>query len=147
MSEIIYWDGQECKVIKKRNFKAGYVIKYFTVPACYGGKAFDTSYAFTPNGNRIGRSKDAYYLCKKRGLTKLQPSSKSSRQCSIGKKDKKWYGWSHRAICGFGIGDMLFKERCPGATDETPFVKHGTVVIKTMKQAKEAARRFARYVS
>ena len=29
--------------------------------------------------------------------------------CSIGKslKDGKWYGWSHRAIFGFGIGDVV----------------------------------------
>lgn len=28
---------------------------------------------------------------------------------SIGKsfKDGKWYGWSHRAICGFQIGDVV----------------------------------------
>ena len=23
-----------------------------------------------------------------------------------------WYGWSHRAICGFKIGDMLFDPKC-----------------------------------
>ena len=31
--------------------------------------------------------------------------------CSIGfcEKDQKWYGWSHRAIHGFGIGDEMKK--------------------------------------
>ena len=31
--------------------------------------------------------------------------------CSIGfnKSKKKWYGWSHRALFGFGIGDKVKK--------------------------------------
>ncbi len=31
--------------------------------------------------------------------------------CSIGfcDKDQKWYGWSHRAICGFGVGSKVEK--------------------------------------
>jgi hypothetical protein len=34
--------------------------------------------------------------------------------CSIGKsfKDGKWYGWSHRAICGFQIGDVVKEGDC-----------------------------------
>jgi hypothetical protein len=37
---------------------------------------------------------------------KMRPESKV---CSIGKsrKDGKWYGWSHRAIFGFKIGDVV----------------------------------------
>lgn len=27
-------------------------------------------------------------------------------------KEKKWYGWSHRAIHGFGIGDEINKRTC-----------------------------------
>jgi len=43
--------------------------------------------------------------------------------CSIGKsfKDNKWYGWSHRAIHGFQIGDEVKEGDCcatPGVTDE-----------------------------
>ena len=43
--------------------------------------------------------------------------------CSIGKslKDSKWYGWSHRAIHGFSIGDVVKEGDCcasPGVTDE-----------------------------
>lgn len=34
--------------------------------------------------------------------------------CSIGfcEKEQKWYGWSHRALCGFGIGDMVNEGDC-----------------------------------
>lgn len=74
-------------------------------------------------------------------------SSHSAYSIGFSKKTKKWYGWSHRAICGFGIGDKLFDERMPGATDKTPFVKHGKVTIKTLKQAKQAAINFASSVS
>ncbi len=43
--------------------------------------------------------------------------------CSIGKsfKDGKWYGWSHRAIYGFAIGDEVKEGDCcntPGVTEE-----------------------------
>lgn len=33
---------------------------------------------------------------------------------SIGfcEQDQKWYGWSHRAICGFGIGSKVSKGDC-----------------------------------
>lgn len=67
--------------------------------------------------------------------------------CSIGKsaKDEKWYGWSHRAICGFGIGDRIFNERY--GNDKTPFVKHGKRVIKNDADGREAAIKFARSVS
>ena len=38
----------------------------------------------------------------------------SANVCSIGKssKDGKWYGWSHRAIYGFQIGDTVKKGDC-----------------------------------
>lgn len=37
-----------------------------------------------------------------------EKSSPEHKVCSIGKslKDGKWYGWSHRAIYGFKIGDV-----------------------------------------
>lgn len=42
--------------------------------------------------------------------------------CSIGfsPKDNKWYGWSHRALYGFGVGSKVVKGDCAyvGATPE-----------------------------
>ncbi len=75
----------------------------------------------------------------KRGIT-------AEKGC-IGKssKDGKWYGWSHRAICGFGMGDRIFDQNY--GDDQTPFVKHGKRPIKNNDDAKEAAKRFASYVS
>ena len=44
---------------------------------------------------------------------------------SIGwsEEEKKWYGWSHRAIYGFGIGDMVTRDSCAYIpTDPDDFV-------------------------
>jgi len=60
-------------------------------------------------------------------------------------KEQKWYGWSHRAIEGFGIGDMIFEVNF--GDDKTLFRQHGKKPIKNMDDAKESARRFAKYVS
>lgn len=53
--------------------------------------------------------------------------------------DGKWYGWSHRAIHGFDIGDDVKKGDCAYNGKE--------YTIKTEKQAKETAIRFADSVS
>lgn len=70
-----------------------------------------------------------------------------SKDIGIGfsEKEQKWYGWSHRAIIGFGIGDKNFEPDF--GNDKTPFVKHGSKTIKNMDDAKKAARVFAKYVS
>lgn len=93
-----------------------------------------------PDLHYIGNKKDAYFLCKTTGLkleliTKPQQTNKEkldaitqiekaknlllsedlefdSHPCSIGfnEEEQKWYGWSHRAIFGFGIGSQIKKE-------------------------------------
>lgn len=60
-------------------------------------------------------------------------------------KEQKWYGWSHLAVAGFGIGDMIFEEDF--GDDKTPFVKHGSKKIENMDDAKKAAKAFSDYVS
>lgn len=66
---------------------------------------------------------------------------------SIGfsEKEQKWYGWSHRAVAGFGIGDKIFEPNF--GDDKTPFVKHGSKTIKNMDDAERAARSFAKWVA
>jgi len=103
------------------------------------------------NGQYMGDAKMARYLCIKHGIRQVQladPKGAVNNCCSIGfnEEEQKWYGWSHRAACGFGIGDMMFAERYL-KTDKTPFVKAGKIKIEKLGQAKTAARRFARYVS
>ena len=64
--------------------------------------------AFNLSGDYIGDPETAEYLCNKRGI-KPELRSESNQVCSIGfcEKEQKWYGWSHRAICGFGIGHTV----------------------------------------
>lgn len=82
---------------------------------------------------------------KKSGLEKFLEkhgiTTVSCKGAAIGfsEKEQKWYGWSHRAIYGFGIGDIPI-ECYPGKT-----VKGKK--IKTLDQAKEAAIKFSKSVS
>lgn len=99
-----------CTVL--RRYKAGYEIREEAFLTGDGVKHQMKS-AYTSEGNYIGNSKDAYRLCKKRGI-KPELASPDNRVCSIGfcEKEQKWYGWSHRAICGFGIGSTCQKGDC-----------------------------------
>lgn len=77
---------------------------------------------------------------KKYNITKVGPGS-------IGLDPQKniYYGWSHRAIVGFKIGDKLFEPNF--GDDDTPFTQHGSKTIKTIEDAKKAAQSFSEYVS
>jgi hypothetical protein len=78
---------------------------------------------YTEQGDYIGSFDNMTMgLLSKYGILpeKAEPSN---NVCSIGKslKNGKWYGWSHRAICGFSIGDTVKDGDCcasPGVTDE-----------------------------
>jgi hypothetical protein len=61
--------------------------------------------------------------------------------CSVGKaeSDGKWYGFSHRAIASFGVGDVVKADTC-GNTK-------GEYTIKTDDQARQTAINFAKDVS
>lgn len=101
----------ESKIFRK--FKAGYVVKDEIWEVCEGDRS-EMRTAYTPEGYYIGSTKRAYRLCVKRGLTKLQPVGPDSNIVSLGfnEKENKWYGWSHRAIYGFGIGSEVKKGDC-----------------------------------
>lgn len=105
-----YGDGQNAKELDA-------LVDYIRQPSDVIVKS-----AYTPNGDYIGNKKMAHFLITKRGISpeKMTPSHKV---CSIGfcEKEKKWYGWSHRAIFGFGIGDTVKEGDCTnssGWTDE-----------------------------
>lgn len=140
--------------LKKIKYKSGYVVKYevWKLDETDGFPVIVKS-AYTFRGEYIGDVKTARYLIIKRKIKPIK-ISKSSNVCSIGycKQDKKWYGWSHRSICGFRKGDKLFTENYKSNLSESerdmiPFIKHGRITIKNNKQAKQAAINFARYVS
>lgn len=98
-------------------------------------------------GHWIGDARMARFLCKECGLRQLQKAQPYHCVCSIGfnEEDQKWYGWSHRALFGFGIGDMIFEEEY--GDEDTDFSNHGSVPIRNLDEAKIAAINFAASVS
>lgn len=95
------------KIISERKYeKFGFVKRIELIDGSeFGCDDFEIKSAYTLNGDYIGDYKTANIICKNKGINpeKIHPDS---CVCSIGfsEKDKKWYGWSHRAIYGFKIG-------------------------------------------
>ncbi len=116
MSESIR-DGdkhEDREVLRVRRFKAGYEVRDELVKGDeYGCADFEMKVAYTPTGDYIGDSKRAHRLCRKWGIApeKIAPSR---NVCSIGfsEDSQKWYGWSHRAMCGFAVGSVVAEGDC-----------------------------------
>lgn len=101
---------------------------------------------YSLDGHYIGDIATTRHLCEKYGI-KPELKSPDSKVCSIGfsEKHNKWFGWSHRAISGFTIGNKLFEEKF--GDDNTPYIEHGNKTIENIDEAKLAARRFAESVA
>lgn len=98
------------------------------------------------------------------GITKVEgykdfcKNEKSIVACiGFSEKEQKWYGWSHRAIYGFGVGYIAKKGDCvttSGWTDDY-LAKHPEADlsvkvgfrVKNMEDAKKCAIAFAESVS
>ena len=79
-------------------------------------------FVYNKDGKYIGTLKDFEMYVEKYGLSQIQTYN-DNKVCSIGfnEKEQKWYGWSHRAIFGFGIGSIVEAGSCcasSGWTDE-----------------------------
>ena len=155
------------KVLSVRRYKAGYEIREEEIdmaeesgyqPSPGESAMLTMKSAYTPEGDYIGDPKWAYRLCKKRGI-KPEKIDQSHNICSVGfcEMDQKWYGWSHRAICGFSIGDVVKEGDCAassGWTDEWikdhPEDDESLSVVfeaKTLDDARRMAVAFALSVS
>lgn len=140
--------AEQKKIAKmpERHYKnAGYFVK--TVEHKWDGDPdmgpFYMRSAFTANGgDYIGDPKTAHMLCAKRGIAPEKRSPKH-KVCSIGwcEREKKWYGWSHRAIYGFGVGSVVKKGDCHAERLKIGFK------AKTLADAKKMAKAFAESVS
>lgn len=75
--------------------------------------------AYAPDGGYIGDEAFAKRMAD-RGIAP-QLAIPENKVCSIGfcEKEQKWYGWSHRAFYGFGIGSKVEKGDC-GYISATP---------------------------
>lgn len=124
------------KVVKEESFP-DYVLK--TELITWGdndSKPMTMLSAYTHDGDYIGSEHEAKRLAKE-GI-KPESTYGKGQVCNIGfsESQQKWFGWSHRACKGFGIGDH--------ATTCSPL--HSTVSeepIKTLEEAKQAAINFS----
>jgi hypothetical protein len=64
-------------------------------------------------GHYIGNEGRTRYLCEELGIAP-ELAHPRAKVCSVGfcDKEQKWYGWSHRAISGFGIGSVIRRGDC-----------------------------------
>jgi len=91
----------EIKLVKQ--FKRGpYIIKH-EIWSLDGNPDTFMKAAYSVDGVYIGLTKDAHHLYKTFGIEEFYGRTPQSVVCTIGysPKNKKWYGWSHRAIHGF----------------------------------------------
>ena len=110
------------EVLGVRHYKAGYEVRIEKHRINDVDPAVTIKSAYTPAGDYIGSSVWAFRLCNKRGI-KPEKSHPDHNTCSIGfcEREQKWYGWSHRAIYGFGVGSTVSKGDCayiPATVDE-----------------------------
>ena len=109
------------------------------------------------DGGYVGTPGDAYRFWQW-GLRDIQQKDSEDKVCSIGfnPKEQKWYGWSHRAMYGFGVGDIVKEGDCcatSGWTEEylkthdDPYVLPVGFEAKTIDDAKRMAIAFAASVS
>lgn len=134
------------QILTRRRYKKGFEVRteLWEDPA---GQEIEMVSAYNLAGDYIGTLYFAFYLIDRVGVLP-ELASPEHRVCSVGfnAREQKWYGWSHRYICGFGIGDMLF-DQPPDEDDDTPFTQCGTVPIETLAQARQAAVNFAAWAT
>ena len=108
-----------------------------------GEKPTNVVSAYTSRGEYVGDKNEAYFLYAERGIIP-ELRTQESRVCSIGfcKREQKWYGWSHRSMHGFGIGDEI-KTDDLGATASLPIGFKST----SLSDSKRMAVAFAEAVS
>ncbi len=130
-----------------------YDVRWEEVP--HGGDMWHYVYS-TIDGGHVDRPEGAYRLLQN-GIVDIQKMEPKNKVCSIGfhPVEQKWYGWSHRARYGFGIGDVVKEGDCcasSGWTDEylkdhpDPYVLPVGFEAKTLKDAKTMAKAFANSV-
>lgn len=134
-------------------------------------KYYDVKWKKTPNdsdsmwhsayskidGGYVGRPEDAYRYFQQ-GIRDIQKSDTAHKVCSIGflPEKQRWVGWSHRAMCSFGVGDIVKKGDCCASsgwteeylkTHDDPYVLPVGFEAKTLQDARRMAIAFAESVS
>lgn len=137
--------------------REGYELRTIRYAADEGGPC-EAVGAFTPAGHFIGDERDARHLIEQLGIAP-ELRVPENETCSIGfcAREQRWYGWSHRAIAGFGVGDVAKEgDACtePGVTaaylalhPEANIAVPVGFVARTLDDAKRMACAFAESVS
>lgn len=139
---LLEFSGLEQKRISSKVDPESGVIFAKEVWTLGGDNPIEIESVYNPDNVYIGDKASFERYWNKWGLRSFEPASQDDKVCSIGfnPEEKKWYGWSHRAYYGFGIGDKG-KESYPEGDridgDEA----------KTLDDAKQLAIDFARSVS
>lgn len=115
-----------------------------------GNDAVELDAVYNAHGVYVGDKETADFLAEK-GIMP-EPRKATSSVCSIGfsHKDQKWYGWSHRAMHGFGIGDIARHGDCVCSKSLDPASDVSVPAgfeAKTINDAKRMAIAFADSVS
>lgn len=112
-----------------------------------GNDSVELDAVYNAHGVYVGDKETADWLAGKGILPEGHTSE--SNVCSIGfsDKDQKWYGWSHRALHGFGIGDVAKDGDCACETGSCDPRADVSVPVgfeaKTLDDAKRMAIAFA----
>lgn len=88
--------------------------------------------AYSKKGDYIGSSVRAFRFVSVYGIKSFEKGNPKDTVCTIGfsPEQKRWFGWSHRGIHGFGIGS-----------------KHKNSYASNLNQAKRMAIAFANSIS
>lgn len=82
---------------------------------CDDDEPVELNVVYTREGFYVGDLDQALHLTSLGVISEVRPrSGLKEHTCSIGfnPEEQKWYGWSHRGHCSFGIGDKVEKGDC-----------------------------------
>lgn len=138
-------------LVKSTYYKLGYEIRVEDIlDKSFSKEPVRMISGYSPTGLRIGDAKTTHRLVKKFGIRLFEYGKRILEgpgpiaNMGFNPEKKIWFGWSHRAICGFCIGDKLFNEKF--GNDKTPYKRHGLVTIASLEDMRESAARFAEHV-
>lgn len=109
LDEVVVDNGRITKVISKLpNDPANAWSEEWTEEKISALPDFISFYS-NVDGGYIGSPDDYKFFVEEKGLILIQKAHPTHNCCSIGyqPQENKWYGWSHRAIYGFTIGDVV----------------------------------------
>lgn len=103
-------------------------------------RSFDNLPKYSNGRSRV-KFQDWLHI-KPQGSKKMPNGMRTPNTYGKSDADGKWYGWSHRAVYGFGVGDEVKGDSLGKKSETDP-----DFVIKTDDQAMKVAMTFADNVS